>query len=78
MVLYALVSATSIGYLFLGGVIPGFMMAAAQMTINGWMARRRSFPVEKPIPLREWPAITSEAIPALLMPVILLGASTAA
>lgn len=73
MVLYALVSDTSIGYLFLGGVIPGLMMAAAQMIINGWMARRRNFPVEKPIPLREWPAITSEAFPALLMPVILLG-----
>lgn len=73
MVLYALVSDTSIGYLFLGGVVPGLMMAAAQMAINGWMARRHKFPVEKPIPLREWPAITMEAFPALLMPVILLG-----
>jgi len=29
--------------------------------------------VEAPIPLREWPAITMTAMPALLMPVILLG-----
>ena len=34
---------------------------------------RKNFPVEKPIPLREWPRITIEAFPALLMPVILLG-----
>ncbi len=73
MVLFALVSDASIGYLFLGGVIPGLMMAAAQMVINGWMAKRRNFPMEAPIPLREWPRITYEAIPALLMPVILLG-----
>ncbi len=75
MVLYALVSDASIGYLFLGGVIPGLLMALAQMVINSIMAHKRNFPVEKPIPLREWPAITVEAFPALMMPVILLGGS---
>ena len=73
MVLYALVSDASIGYLFLGGIIPGLLMAIAQMIINTIQAHRHNFPVEKPIPLREWPGITSTAIPALLMPVILLG-----
>ncbi len=34
MVLYALISDTSVGYLFLGGVIPGLLMALAQMAIN--------------------------------------------
>jgi tripartite ATP-independent transporter DctM subunit len=73
MVLYALISDTSIGYLFFGGIVPGFLMALAQMVINTVMAHRRGFPVEKPIPLREWPGITFAALPALLMPVILLG-----
>jgi len=73
MVLYALISDTSVGYLFLGGVIPGLLMAAAQMAINTLMAHRHNYPVEPPIPLREWPGITSTAMPALLMPVILLG-----
>jgi tripartite ATP-independent transporter DctM subunit len=73
MVLYALVSDASIGYLFLGGVIPGLLMALAQMIINSIMAHRKNFPVEKPIPLREWPKVTIEAFPALMMPVILLG-----
>ena len=31
LVLYALVSDTSIGYLFLGGVIPGLLLGAVQM-----------------------------------------------
>lgn len=73
MVLFALVSDASIGYLFMGGVIPGLLMALSQMAINSFMAHRRNFPVEKPIPLREWPTITIEAFPALMMPVILLG-----
>ncbi len=73
MVLYALVADTSIGYLFLGGIIPGLLMALAQMVINTIMAHKHDFPVEKPIPLREWPGITMTALPALLMPAILLG-----
>lgn len=73
MVLYALVADASIGYLFLGGVIPGFLMAIAQMAINSWMAHRRAFPIAEKVPLREVPRLTLEAFPALLMPVILLG-----
>jgi tripartite ATP-independent transporter DctM subunit len=73
MVLYALISDASIGYLFLGGVIPGLLMALAQMGINAWMARRHGFPVAERVPWRELPALTREALPALLMPVILLG-----
>jgi len=73
MVLYALISDTSIGYLFLGGVIPGLLIGAVQMALIAFNAKRRNFPVEPPIPLREWPRITWEALPALLMPVILLG-----
>jgi len=43
------------------------------MGIIAAMARRRNFPVEPPVPLRELPRITWDALPALLMPVILLG-----
>jgi C4-dicarboxylate transporter, DctM subunit len=73
MVLFALVSDASIGYLFMGGLIPGLLMAISQMVINSIMAHRHNFPVEKPIPLKEWPRITFDAFPALMMPVILLG-----
>jgi C4-dicarboxylate transporter, DctM subunit len=73
LVLYALVSDTSIGYLFLGGVIPGLLLGFVQMGLIALTARRRNFPVEPPVPLRELPRVTWEAFPALLMPVILLG-----
>jgi tripartite ATP-independent transporter DctM subunit len=73
MVLFALVSDASIGYLFLGGAVPGLLMAATLMAINSVMARRRGFPVETPAAAREIPMITLRAFPALMMPVILLG-----
>src|SRR5438552_10880486 len=72
MVLYALISDTSIGYLFLGGFVPGVMLGVAFMIMNSIIARRRHFPVEPPIPVREVPRITIRAFPALMLPVILL------
>ena len=73
LVLYALVSDTSVGYLFLGGVIPGLLLGAVQSGLIAVVAKRRNFPVELRVPLRELPRITWEAMPALMMPVILLG-----
>src|SRR3954469_6029833 len=72
MVVYALVADASIGYLFLGGVIPGLMLGVAFMITNTVIARRRRYPVEPPVPLRDIPKITLDAFPALLLPVILL------
>ncbi|HVJ25746.1 MAG TPA: TRAP transporter large permease, partial [Burkholderiales bacterium] len=73
LVLYALVSDTSIGYLFLAGVVPGLLLGGVQMGLIAYTARRRNFPVEAPVALRELPRVTWQAFPALLMPVILLG-----
>ncbi len=73
MVLYALVSDASIGFLFLGGVIPGLLLGLSQMGIVAATARRRNFPVEAPVPVRALPGITWRALPVILMPVVLLG-----
>src|SRR5690606_6868726 len=73
MVLYALVSDTSVGYLFLGGVVPGLIMALALRAMVAVIAQRRKFPVEARVPLAGLPARTLRAFPALLLPVILLG-----
>jgi tripartite ATP-independent transporter DctM subunit len=70
--MYALVSDTSIGYLFLGGFIPGVMMGIALMILNARMARVENVPLEEPVPRRELPGLTLRAFPALMMPVILL------
>ncbi len=72
MVIYALVSDASIGYLFLGGIVPGLLMGAVLMALNAVLARRRGFAVEITVPLSQMPRVTLNAFPALLMPVILL------
>lgn len=73
VVIYALVSDASIGYLFLAGIVPGVLMGLAQMAIIAVIARRRNFPVGEKVPVREIPGITLRAFPALMMPVVLLG-----
>lgn len=73
MIIYSLVSDASIGYLFLAGMVPGLLMSGLQMVQVGISARRRNFPVEAPVPLKEIPSITIRAFPALMMPVVLLG-----
>ncbi|VAW18590.1 TRAP-type C4-dicarboxylate transport system, large permease component [hydrothermal vent metagenome] len=72
MVMYALVSDTSIGYLFLGGILPGLLMGGALMGMIAYLARVRGMAVETAVPLRQIPRLTATAFPALMMPVILL------
>jgi C4-dicarboxylate transporter DctM subunit len=72
MVLYALVADTSIGYLFLGGVVPGLIMSGVIMVLIAITARVKNFPVEPPVPLRKLPKMTWEALPVLMMPVVLM------
>ena len=73
MVLYALISDQSVGYLFAAGIAPGLLMALMVGIMNFLVARKRNFPVEEAVPLRQLPMTTIKAIPALMLPVILLG-----
>lgn len=73
MIYYALVSSTSIGALFLGGVVPALLLVAFQMIAAYFTAKKRGFPVEDAIPFRMFPGIILRSLPALLMPAILLG-----
>jgi tripartite ATP-independent transporter DctM subunit len=73
LVLYGVVSNTSIGYLFLGGVGPGLFLAAVMMGLVAVQARIQNFPTQ-PVPsLKEAVVVTRDAGPTLLLPAILLG-----
>ena len=72
MVLYALVSNTSIGFLFLAGILPGLTMGAVLIAMNTWISYRRDFGKEEAVPIAQLPLITLKSFPALLMPAILL------
>ncbi len=73
MVIYAMVSGASVGALFLGGVVPGFLMAILMMVVVHFIAVKRNMPREAKIPLREWPAIVFRGALPLSMPIVLLG-----
>src|SRR5215468_12547207 len=49
MVLYAMVANTSVGYLFLGGFMPGILMGVSLMAVILIIARRENLPVERAI-----------------------------
>lgn len=72
MVLYALVSNASIGFLFLAGILPGLIMGAVLIGMNTWISYRRDFGKEEAVPIAQLPLITLKSFPALLMPAILL------
>jgi len=73
MVLYALVSGASVGYLFAAGLLPGLLMSLVMSVTNTIVAHRRNFPVDTSVPVSELPRATVVAFPALMLPVILLG-----
>ena len=59
MVLYALVSDQSVGYLFAAGMAPGLLMALVMGVLNSIIAHRRKFPVDDSVPLSEIPRATA-------------------
>jgi tripartite ATP-independent transporter DctM subunit len=73
MIFYAVIANASVGALFLAGLAPAAMMAVALMACIAVMARRRDFPTEPPLPLRQLPALFLRAAPPLALPAILLG-----
>ncbi len=73
MVIYGVVSNTSIGYLFMGGVIPGLLLALAQSVIVTILASTRDFPVGPRPSILEATRTTLDALPALFLPFIMLG-----
>jgi len=73
MVIYSMLSGASVGYLFLGGVVPGFILAAVLMVLVYILAIIRKYPTEKWPPLVEFVKIVIRSIPVLMAPVILLG-----
>jgi tripartite ATP-independent transporter DctM subunit len=73
MVIYALVSGTSVGALFLGGVVPGLLMAGLLMLGVHLIATKRNMPKDDPIPARAIPRIVLRGLLPLSLPVLLLG-----
>lgn len=73
MVLYGVISNTSIGALFLGGVVPGVLCAVSLMVMVWLTARRRGYPVDPRAGLGEIGSLFAGSLPALLTPMVIIG-----
>ncbi|MFV0358547.1 TRAP transporter large permease [Tropicimonas sp.] len=73
MVLYGVISNTSIGKLFLGGVVPGVLCAFSLMVMVYAIALRRDYPRDPWPGLRELARLFVRSFPALLTPAVIVG-----
>lgn len=73
MVVYAMLSGTSVGSLFMGGVVPALMITVALCLYVGYISKKRDYPRGHQFTLREFLSYTLRALPALFTPVILIG-----
>ena len=75
MIIYALADDNvSVGALFVAGVVPGIVIAVAMCVVNWYVSKQRNYKGDGEMP--SWPEIartTWKALPAILLPVIILG-----
>jgi tripartite ATP-independent transporter DctM subunit len=73
MIVWGGVLNTSVGGLFLGGVVPGVMVGASQMVAVYFYAKRRNYPVYARATLKEFFQSLLASLAAILTPVIIIG-----
>lgn len=73
LILYGVLTGTSIADLFLAGIIPAFALCAGLLLYVLFKARREDHPLPPAVPAEERGALAFKALPALLLPVIIVG-----
>ncbi len=76
MILYGVACQVSITGLFLGGIVPGILLAIGLCALNTYLAKKNGWGLKKGDPAIEVPPVgkaLKEGIWALLVPVIILG-----
>ena len=75
MIIYALADdRVSVGALFVAGLLPGLLIAVAMCVVNWHVSKQRNYKGDGELP--SWPEIrrtTWRALPAILLPVLILG-----
>lgn len=72
-IIYGVTANVSIGALFLGGVLPGILLCAALMLYMYYVAASRGYRRDPKTSPRELLIATWKALPALFMPVLIMG-----
>jgi len=72
-IMYGVIANVSISALFLGGVVPGLLLGLGLMIYVSFLAKKRKYPREEKTSVGEIVRVTWKALPALLMPTLVLG-----
>lgn len=73
MVVYAGIANVSTGALFITGIVPGILLGLAMMSVVKMYSKKKNFPKEDRVPVKEAIKLTLESLPALMTPIILIG-----
>lgn len=73
MVVYAAVTSTSVGKLFMAGVVPGLMLALMLMVAIYVIARIKNMPAQPRVSFRQWLVAARKSVWGLLLVVVILG-----
>ena len=72
-IVYASAASVSVGSLFIGGLIPGCIMAVSLSVLTLIIAKRRNYPIMPKSSFRERLSAFWDALPSLMTPVIIIG-----
>ena len=72
MIIYGALSSTSIGQLFVAGLVPGILLAVLLSIYAIWVARRKGYPVARASSFVEVLREAAAATPVLMLPVIII------
>lgn len=72
-ILYGVAGQVSIGRLFMAGIVPGLILAAALMSFWFFLSKRNNFPIGKKATRAEVMDALKKSIFALFMPIIIVG-----
>src|SRR5713101_9615437 len=73
MIVWGGVLSVSIGALYLAGILPGLLIAAAQMATVHVYAKLYDYPIYPRATLREFVCSAAQSVPALMTPFIIVG-----
>lgn len=74
MIVWGALTNTSIGGMFLAGIVPGLLIATSQFVVNYWFVRKYDVPVQtQPASMKEIISSSRDGLLAAAIPVIIIG-----
>lgn len=73
LIVYGTITNTSVGKLFVAGIIPGIMLGLGIMAVAIWQSRKYNWKGGQPFSRAELGAALLDSLPALMVPVLIVG-----